>query len=151
MHDTSPSGKPVKDFVCQICSKGFTRRSYLESHLATHVHQNDGRPAKYSNEFKSQAVEEAHQIGVLETAKKHGIGHGTLRGWIRMVKNPFHTEEKVDFPLCGKTYASSKIMNVHMKGVHLKELKEIKATKFCETCGKNFLSQSQLDIHQVTH
>ena len=59
LHITSPSGQPVKDFLCQICSKGFTRRTYLQNHMTSHINQVDGKAAKYTNEFKMEAVVQA--------------------------------------------------------------------------------------------
>ena len=46
----------MKEFSCEICNKGFTKKSYLQNHLVTHLQQNDGAPAKYTNEFKMEAV-----------------------------------------------------------------------------------------------
>ena len=52
----------MKELSCEICNKGFTKKSYLQNHLVTHLQQNDGAPAKYTNEFKMEAVMRAKVI-----------------------------------------------------------------------------------------
>ena len=58
LHEVGPNtGKPVKDFICPICNKGFTRKSYLNNHVVSHdMNHTDGKAAKYTNEFKMEAI-----------------------------------------------------------------------------------------------
>ena len=59
---------------CEMCGKGFLGQSQLERHQITHTRSARKGPIEYSSEFKSFAVKEADEFGILGTAKKHGIG-----------------------------------------------------------------------------
>jgi len=109
LHETTPSGMQLKEFPCPTCSKGFTRRSYLESHMATHVHEKDGRPAKYSNELKMEAVIQAKIHGINKTATDMCINRNTLKNWLKLSVHPNICN------LCGKAFPYEAQLKNHLR------------------------------------
>ena len=109
LHETTPSGTQLKEFPCPTCSKGFTRRSYLDSHMATHVHEIDGRPAKYTNEFKMEAVIQAKIHGINKAATDMSINRNTLKNWLKLSVHPNICN------LCGKAFPYEAQLKNHVR------------------------------------
>ena len=97
---------------CETCGKGFLGQSKLDRHLITHARNGRKGLIEYSREFKSFAVKEAEKIGILETAKKHCIGHASLRKWIKLTKNPDCANSKF-CELCGDQFTTQIQLDKH--------------------------------------
>ena len=68
----------------------------------------DGKPVKYSNEFKLAAVERVKEVGYAQTADEMKLNASTLKGWAKLRLNP-HT-----CTICEKAFPYKAAMKKHM-------------------------------------
>jgi len=116
LHEVGPNtGKPVKDFICPICNKGFTRKSYLNNHVVSHdMNHTDGKAAKYTNEFKMEAILHAKIHGINKTAVDLCINRSSLKNWVKLSVHP-HTCN-----ICGKAFSYKAQLKKH-EAIHPQE------------------------------
>lgn len=115
----------TKDFVCNICGKGFGRRQALEFHMLKHTDEKPVTCDVCKKRFKSQVYLNIHRVRHSET-------------------KAFKCEEQD----CSKLFYTKSELNFHFRNVHSDD--EDKPHR-CTICPKRFVKASQLKAHMNIH
>lgn len=109
-------------YFCEVCNRGFTAKSSLNTHKYTHI---DGHQFKCT--LCSKTFRYKRQLN------NHMAVHAGLK------------EEKVQCTKCDKSFASQSSLNCHVKFAH------DGVSYICKTCGKSYSSKGALVMHEHTH
>ena len=106
----------MKEFQCTICNKGFTRITYLKSHMIGHETGRigghglpKGAPMKYDNKFKMEAVQLCKEVGLARAAQEMKVRYETLKGWMLVANQPHICT------ICKKGFPYLYELTTHMK------------------------------------
>ena len=115
-NDSNDNYDQVKEFQCTICNKGFTRITYLKSHMIGHETGRigghglpKGAPMKYDNKFKMEAVQLCKEVGLARAAQEMKVRYETLKGWMLVANQPHICT------ICKKGFPYLYELTTHMK------------------------------------
>jgi len=130
------------DHPCHICGRIFKHQEAVKNHhrnVHEFTHPCDICEAKFQTRTHLLKHKlEAHSVDLRECCDKCGAYVFNL--WKHRYMK--HQNGKSDCKLCGKSYASKRILRTHVRRFHEKSL----ACK-CEICGKQFSTKSVLPRH----
>lgn len=107
-----------KNYICEICSAGFSILKYLNRHRGTHK----------IGEFKCKICDK-----VFDTQQKREYHNKIVHLRVRHNKCGH----------CGETFRGNRERNKHMEKEHGVKIKKVK----CKACDRSFPNQSALTIH----
>ena len=141
------SHKGEKPFRCEVCGKGFPRKSSLQQHELTHTQQKD-HECECGLKFGQKSNLIRHQK--THTGQKDHLCTVCGLGFQRRTELTTHMMKHTGVKpfvceVCKKTFATKQGRDAHLK-IHKGE-----ASHQCEECGKTFNQLSGFIVHRRQH
>ena len=125
----------LADKQCSYCRKKFSDQANLDEHKAK-----DHSNGEYSEQFKSEALEMAAEVGIEKAAEKLLLHESTLRSWMTTGSENYCSE-------CHKSFRFQSLLKNHMKlheGKEAKPMKTFKEKRFSEAFKKQVIEHAKL-------
>ena len=105
------------DISCNQCGKKFRSDRNLKLHLMIHEQQQEidedgGGVARFTNEFKLEALQQVQIYGQMETCRRMKISYATLKNWVAACKKNYSCQ------YCGKNLSSALRREEHERSKH---------------------------------
>lgn len=147
-HSNSNAPPKSLDYLCEICSKGFSTQSRLHTHLQIHSEQRPFICIQCGASFKTKPALSFH-------SKRHApvkpfVCENCGKGFIDKSKLEIHGRihsgiKPYSCTICNKRFRVKRSLNDHLK-IHA----GIKSF-MCSQCPKSFVLREQLVNHEKTH
>ncbi|XP_068223122.1 uncharacterized protein [Palaemon carinicauda] len=145
-HMLSHGQETPKNFECEKCSKSFTTKYYLNSHLSSHSEKKfkcDTCGFLCSNLYNLDVHKKSH---LSDKPFKCKICEKTFlrKDFLKNHIDNIHENKKLTCEICGKLFSRKDVLKRHI-AVHNNEKHE------CEICGKKFTRKDILLTHLKSH